>query len=310
MKFKKGSKEAKQYMAKLRAAKGKKTAAKKVGATKKTTTGIREKKSYNKEVDKYKYFVVNNGKVEAGFEFKSDAQDMATDFYPPAKVLTLQALKKAGINDPRNDWKYKIGATLIIDENETKNSKVRATIRRKRRDNGTFKSFNYISGYKTTPEIIVGKIGNLTVLKSLAPEVKLRITRGKKVSTTKVKTAKESVEILRKFITPSKVQTQEFACAMFLNNNNNVLAVYQLGMGGFTSTIFEPRLLFAAALKLGAVSVVLCHNHPSGSLAPSQADRMLTKRISQIAEIHDIKILDHIILTKEGYYSFAENNII
>lgn len=310
MKFKKGSKEAKQYMAKLRAAKGKKTAAKKVGATKKTTTGIRAKKSYNKEVDKYKYFVVNNGKVEAGFEFKSDAKDMATDFYPPAKILTLQALKKAGIKDPRNEWKYKIGATLIIDENETKNSKVRATIRRKRRDNGTFSSFSYISGYKTKPEIIVGKVGSLTVLKSLAPEVKLRITRGKKVASAKIRSAKDSVDILRKFITPSKVQTQEFACAIFLNNNNDVLAVYQLGMGGFTSTVFEKRLLFAAALKLGATAIILCHNHPSGSQNPSQADKLFTKQVAEIANLHDIKLLDHIILTKDNYTSFAESGLI
>jgi DNA repair protein RadC len=310
MRFKKGSKEAKDYMAKLRAKKDKKTPAKKtVGATKKTA-GIRAKKAYNKDVDAYKYFVVNNGKVEAGFEFKSDAQDMATDFYPPAKVLTLQALKKAKIKDPRNDWKYKIGATLIIDETETKNSKPRAIIRRKRRDNGTFKSFSYVSGYKQTPEIIVGKIGSLTVLKALAPEVKLRITRGKKVTSAKIRSAKDTVEILRKFITPSKVQTQEFACAIFLNNNNDVLAVYQLGMGGFTATVFEKRLLFAAALKLGATAIILCHNHPSGSLTPSQADKTFTKQVSEVADLHDIKVLDHIILTKENYYSFAENGIL
>lgn len=147
MKFKKGSKEAKTYMAKLRAKKGKKTV-KKVGATKKTT-GIRAKKQYNKDVDAYKYFVVNNGKVEAGFEFKSDANDMAQDFHPKAKVLTKLQLKQQGIKNPSEQWKYKlngyskkVGATLIIEGNETRKTKPTRVIKRVRSGAGTFKSFS------------------------------------------------------------------------------------------------------------------------------------------------------------------------
>ena len=103
MKLKKGSKEAKAFMAKLRAAKGK---TKKVGAVK--NKGIRAKKTYNNEVDLYKYFVVNNGKVETGFEFKNDALDAASDF-DNAKVYNLTQLKQKGFKDPRNEWKYQIG---------------------------------------------------------------------------------------------------------------------------------------------------------------------------------------------------------
>lgn len=114
--FKKGSKEAKAFMAKLRAKKG---TVKKVGAAKKST-GIRAKKQYNKEVDLYKYFVVNNGKVEAGYEYKSDAQDSANDFYPKAKVLTLSQLKQGGISDPRSKWKYQLSGTLKLSPNETR----------------------------------------------------------------------------------------------------------------------------------------------------------------------------------------------
>jgi DNA repair protein RadC len=148
------------------------------------------------------------------------------------------------------------------------------------------------------------------LLKSLAPEVKLRILRGKKVNTTQIKSAKDSIDILRKFIPASKMQTQEFAVAIYLNNNNNVLAVYQFGMGGITATVMDKRLLLAAALKLGATSIILCHNHPSGNLTPSGADKEITKDIIKIADLHLIKVLDHIILTKDAYYSFAEQGLI
>jgi DNA repair protein RadC len=302
MKLIKGSAAAKAYMAKIRA---KKTKVKKVGSTTKA------KKTYNKDVEAYKYFVVLNNKVQAGYEFKSDALDVADDFSPKAKVLTLQGLKKLGIKDPRNDFKYKLGATLIIEPGENAKSKVKRVILRKRTNSGTFESFSdLISGYKQTPEIIVGKVGNVTVLKSLAPEVKVKITRGKKVSTNIIKNSKDTIEILRKFISSAKVQTQEYAVAVFLNNNNNVLAVYQFGMGGFTGTVMDKRLLMAAALKLGATAIILCHNHPSGSLRPSEADKSITKQISEVARLHDIAILDHIIITKDGYYSFAENGIM
>ena len=167
-----------------------------------------------------------------------------------------------------------------------------------------------VSGYKQTPEIILGRVGAVALLKSLAPEVKLRITRGKKVRTAKITSASDTADILKKFITPAKIQTQEYSFAMYLNNANNVLAVYQFGMGGFTATIMEKRLLMAAALKLGATAMILCHNHPSGNLTPSNADKIITKQISELANIHDIKVLDHVILTREGYYSFANEGLI
>jgi DNA repair protein RadC len=81
-------------------------------------------------------------------------------------------------------------------------------------------------------------------------------------------------------------------------------------MGGITATVMDKRLLLAAALKLGATSIILCHNHPSGNLTPSGADKEITKDIIKIADLHLIKVLDHIILTKDAYYSFAEQGLI
>jgi len=204
-------------------------------------------------------------------------------------------------------WKKGTTEILEVGEKPYKNKK---NVRVKRTEAGKFYNFTAISGYKQTPEIILGKVGSVTLLKSLAPEVKLRINRGKKVSTIKILSAKDISNILKKFLTPAKIQTQEYALAMFLNNNSNVLAVYQFGMGGFTSTVMDKRLLMAAALKLGATGIILAHNHPSGSLTPSNADKQITKEIQQVANLHQIAILDHVILTKDGYYSFAENGIM
>jgi len=177
---------------------------------------------------------------------------------------------------------------------------------------GRFTTVHYerLSGYKMQPEIVVGKIGNVTALKQLAPEVKVRLTRGKVVAKNKISSSEDAVSILKKFITRSKIETQEFAVAMFLNNNSNVLAVYQFGMGGITATVMDERLLMAAALKLGATGIILCHNHPSGQLRPSEADKTVTAKIVKIANLHNMSVVDHIIVTKDGYYSFAENGIL
>jgi DNA repair protein RadC len=229
------------------------------------------------------------------------------------KVAVKKVVAKKVAAKKVNGW-YK-GTTAFIEKNESKkDNKKNVRVYRNPKGGlfkpGTFNNFNALSGYSTQKEIIVGKIGNATLLKSLAPEVKLRILRGKKVNSNKVTNGKDSVDILRKFIPASKVQTQEFAVALYLNNNNNVLAAYQFGMGGFTATVMEFRLLMAAALKLGATSIILCHNHPSGNLKPSDADKVVTKQIINVANLHNISILDHIILTKDGYYSFAENGIL
>ena len=179
-----------------------------------------------------------------------------------------------------------------------------------RKGKNTTVHYTRISGYKDQPEIVVGKVGAVSSLKELAPEVKVRLTRGKRVASLKITGAESAVDVLKKFITRSKVETQEFAVAIFLNNNANVLGVYQFGMGGITSTVMDLRLLFAAALKLGATAVILCHNHPSGQLKPSNADLDTTKQIVKVANFHNMNVLDHIIITKDGYYSFADNGIL
>ena len=83
-----------------------------------------------------------------------------------------------------------------------------------------------------------------------------------------------------------------------------------MSKGGLTNTIVDPRIIFLKALEVQATSIVLCHNHPSGNLTPSRADEELTTRLKNAGMLLDIKVLDHLIVSNEGYYSFADNGLI
>lgn len=165
-----------------------------------------------------------------------------------------------------------------------------------------------VSGYKMTPEIIVGKVGRINDLKDLIPAVKLRVTRGKLVESTIVNSGSKAVAVFKKFIGRDKIQTQEFFAVMNLKQNSQAVGVYLHSMGGITSVTVDVRLILAGALNMGAVAMIICHNHPSGNLHPSNADEVMTKELKTAAAKMNIKLMDHVIITKDSYYSFAENN--
>ena len=97
---------------------------------------------------------------------------------------------------------------------------------------------------------------------------------------------------------------------VYLNNSNKVLQTSQLSKGGITGTVVDIRLAFKNAIQLGAVAVILAHNHPSGTLKPSQADIQLTKKLKTAGESLDIKVLDHLIVTEKAYFSFADEQML
>ncbi|QCR24634.1 hypothetical protein C1N53_21265 [Pontibacter sp. SGAir0037] len=97
---------------------------------------------------------------------------------------------------------------------------------------------------------------------------------------------------------------------MLLNRANRVLGIYETSTGGVAGTVADPKLIFVTALKACSSSILLCHNHPSGNLTPSAADLQLTKKMKQGGELLDIVVLDHIILTSEGYYSMADKGVL
>ena len=106
------------------------------------------------------------------------------------------------------------------------------------------------------------------------------------------------------------IELQEEFNIIILNRSNEVLGIYNISKGGSTGTIVDAKLVFATALKCNANSIVLAHNHPSGNLTPSQNDLNLTRKLKKAGEVIDVSVVDHLILTKEGYYSFADEGIL
>ena len=102
----------------------------------------------------------------------------------------------------------------------------------------------------------------------------------------------------------------EVFAVLFLNRANKINHFQIVSEGGITGTVADPRIILKKALEEDAVSIILCHNHPSGSLKPSGADQELTKKIKEAAKFFDIKVLDHLIVSDAGYYSFADEGIL
>src|SRR4030095_4842833 len=103
---------------------------------------------------------------------------------------------------------------------------------------------------------------------------------------------------------------REVFAVAFLNQGNRINHIETISEGGITGTVADPRIILKKALEQNAVSLILCHNHPSGSLKPSRQDEELTKKIKEAAKYFDIKVLDHIIVSDTGYFSFADEGIL
>jgi len=107
-----------------------------------------------------------------------------------------------------------------------------------------------------------------------------------------------------------ELTTRECFYVMFFNRKNEIQSFYEAGKGGMTACIADMKIIFTAALLSGACAMAITHNHPSGNLKPSEQDISLTKKIKVIADLLEIKLLDHIIFCKGGaYYSFNDNAI-
>lgn len=106
------------------------------------------------------------------------------------------------------------------------------------------------------------------------------------------------------------ISYKEYFKVMFLNQNQEVLGYTQIAEGGITETSADVRLILQAALLTNATAIILAHNHPSGSLRPSQQDISLTEQVRKAAEIMRIRVLDHLILSDDNYYSFADEGLL
>jgi DNA repair protein RadC len=126
------------------------------------------------------------------------------------------------------------------------------------------------------------------------------------VELTKITSSRAVFEVMQPII--GELQHEEF-WVLFLNNSNKILFKTQLSKGGMTGTMVDVRIVFKLAFEQNATAIILAHNHPSGKLLASDADIQITKKIKTAGQQLDIPVLDHIIITETGYYSFVDEGI-
>ena len=122
--------------------------------------------------------------------------------------------------------------------------------------------------------------------------------------------SKEVYKLLKRNWDDTKLEFVEQFKILLLNQANKVIAISEISTGGITGTVADPKVVFMTALKANACNIILAHNHPSGSLKPSRADIELTRKIKEGGQLLDLGVLDHLIITTEAYYSFADEGMM
>lgn len=117
-------------------------------------------------------------------------------------------------------------------------------------------------------------------------------------------------ELIRQYWNDQTLELFEEFKILLLNRANKVLGIVDISSGGIAGTVADPRLIFAAAIKAAASGIIVVHNHPSGNLRPSQADIDLTKKLKEGAKLLEMSVWDHLILTRDQYFSFADEGLM
>ena len=151
----------------------------------------------------------------------------------------------------------------------------------------------------------IGEAKAITIIAAL--ELGKRRREEETVQLEKITSSKSTFDIMQPII--GDLLHEEF-WVIYLNNSNKVVYKTQLSKGGITGTIVDVRIVYKIALEHNATSLILAHNHPSGVLQPSEADIQVTRKLKQAGENLDIRVLDHLIVTENNYYSFADNGKI
>ncbi|SHI88947.1 DNA repair protein RadC [Arenibacter nanhaiticus] len=151
----------------------------------------------------------------------------------------------------------------------------------------------------------IGEAKAVTIAAALEIGRRRREEDAKKI--VAIKESRDVFELLHPKI--GDLSHEEF-WVVYLNNANTVLFMGQLSKGGITGTLVDVRLVLKQALELGAVGLILAHNHPSGTLKPSVADKQITVKLKTASQVLDIKVLDHLIITQKEYFSFADEHIL
>lgn len=151
----------------------------------------------------------------------------------------------------------------------------------------------------------VGQVKALSIITALELGRRRRLEEALKIP--KITSSKAVFNLMQPLI--GELQHEEF-WIVYLNNSNKVLFKSQLSKGGLTGTLVDVRLVFKKAIELYSTAIILCHNHPSGKLQASNSDKQITNKLKLAGETLDIKVLDHIIITENTYFSFADENLL
>jgi hypothetical protein len=160
--------------------------------------------------------------------------------------------------------------------------------------------------YAPIEEVVLGNVPEIHI-----PEIKvsyIRDTSKQYIGT--ITQSSDVADFIRNIFQEGEIQLQEQFIVLYLNQANNILGYYRHSKGSINGTVADVRIVLGTALKAAAVSIIVAHNHPSGNTIPSQADKQLTQKLKEGASCMDIRLLDHIIVTKDGFYSFADEGLL
>jgi len=143
----------------------------------------------------------------------------------------------------------------------------------------------------------------------MASEIQAVYNKKQEIETTRICSSKEVSDFAKK-IFPVDVNYREAMICLFLNRANKIIGYTSMSIGGTSGTVCDPKMVFQHALLSNASGIVLVHNHPSGNLRPSEQDIELTKKIKNGGEFLEIILIDHLIITEESYYSFADEGTL
>lgn len=145
----------------------------------------------------------------------------------------------------------------------------------------------------------------------VAAEIQLTYkTHVKPSERPKITCSRDAYHVLLNSWDDSQIEFVEQFKVLLLNRANKVLGVFLVSTGCSTATVVDPKMVFTAALKANACCIIVAHNHPSGNLNPSQADIDLTRKLKEAGKFLELQLLDHLVITKEGFHSFADEGLL
>ncbi len=163
---------------------------------------------------------------------------------------------------------------------------------------------------QSVKDMLRKKIKGLGEAKAISIAAALELGIRRSASDSRKNLITKSDDIANYLRATLEYRKQEVFAVVFLNSGNRITHLEIISEGGMTATIADPRVILKKALEHEATAIILCHNHPGGTLRPSRADELITHKIKQAAAYLDISIMDHIIVSNEGYYSFADHGML